>query len=59
MICNRDRAIKHLDLCVMGSEGLRICQQCEIELVHHIQSMMRIATTAKMEGFKQARKKDA
>ena len=39
-ICHKDRNTKHLDLCVIGSEGVNVCKTCEIVLCHTIEMMM-------------------
>ena len=52
MICDSDRDIRHINLYVVGSEGLSICHVCEMALVAHIHQMKAVGGRAKLLVYK-------
>ena len=55
-ICTDVDNVKHLDLCIVESEGLNVCLECELRLVGYIREMKSLVTKAKMLGIKIGRK---
>lgn len=47
--------IRNINLYIIGSEGLNICHECEMQIVESIRSMIRTATKCWMLGYKAAK----
>jgi len=47
-ICEKETRVKHINLYVSGSEGLYVCQSCEIDIVALIRCLMNVALRGKM-----------
>ena len=56
MICYSDKDTRHINLHIMGSEGLDICHDCEMRLVSIIRHMMSLSTTGRKIGYKHGKK---
>lgn len=50
----RDK-FKHFDLCVIGSEGVVLCHDCEIMLIEHLRNIRRISSRVKMRTYKRSK----
>lgn len=56
-VCGRHLPdVRYLDLYVVGSEGLEICHDCEMDLVSHIRAMMGVAARVRVDATIQARR---
>ena len=55
LICQENTETKFLPIYVIGSEGINICQNCEMSLIRHITEQMRVATISRKIGFKNAK----
>ena len=56
MVCNRkDIDIRNINLYVIGSEGLNVCEQCEMRLVEFVRGLRSLATTNYLQGYKDAK----
>ena len=47
--------IRNINLYVIGSEGLNVCHDCEVQIVEFCRSMIRTATKARMAGYRAAK----
>ena len=56
-ICQRKGPTRYLPLYITGSEGLDVCPDCEIDLVHHVRALMYLAGVARKSGQEQAIRK--
>ena len=53
MMCLKDKEkIKYIDLYVIGSEGLHICHDCEMELVGFVREKRGEAGKKKLNDYK-------
>ena len=48
-ICDKERETKYIDLFVIGSEGTRLCHDCEMRVVEFIRSQMSVALQQRIE----------
>ena len=46
-----DVVVRHVNLFVMGSEGITICHECEMMLVNCVHNMMSLGARSKMARF--------
>lgn len=55
-ICRKsvDR-VKNLDLYAFGSEGVNVCQQCELSLVEFIRALGHACLRAHLQGYRAAK----
>ena len=44
--------VRNINLYVIGSEGLNVCHDCEMQIVEFCRSMIRTATKARMAGYR-------
>ena len=51
MICHETTNVRHINLYVIGSEGLRCCKTCEDRLLEFVRKMMREAGRARKAKF--------
>lgn len=52
-ICEKSNTeCRNIDLYVTGSEGLTICHDCEMALVYHVRSLMRVAAEVRLSVYK-------
>lgn len=51
-ICGRNGETRHLPIYVTGSEGVDVCQACEIDIVNFIRSMMSTSARTKLALIK-------
>jgi hypothetical protein len=51
-LCRAPGGTRHLDLYVIGSEGIRVCHDCEMILVRFCESLKGVAGRAEKKGFK-------
>uniref|UniRef100_A0A6M3LD36 Uncharacterized protein n=1 Tax=viral metagenome TaxID=1070528 RepID=A0A6M3LD36_9ZZZZ len=56
IICKEKGPIRNVNLYVIGSEGLDVCHNCEMELVHFARSLMDMASKSFKLGWIRARK---
>jgi ribosome-binding protein aMBF1 (putative translation factor) len=47
--------VRNINLYVIGSEGLNVCHDCEMQLVEAARAMIRTATKCRMIGYKAAK----
>lgn len=52
MICGELKSCRHVNLYVIGSEGLVVCHTCEMEVVSFVQIVKRIGAIGKRTGYK-------
>lgn len=57
MICGEDKSIRHIDLYVFGSEGLRACHDCEMKLVEFVKNLSVKTLHEKLDLLKTRLKK--
>lgn len=57
-ICGNEEEVKHFDLYVFGSEGIKICKCCELALVKFVRSLTLTHTRIRINQFKNMRKKE-
>ena len=50
-ICNSDDHVSHLDLYIIGSEGVYVCLPCRIVLSDLVRGMMQVATKSRKYGY--------
>ena len=56
-ICTDEVELVHfIALYITGSEGLYICNECEMRLVNHVRGMKSLVAKAKMLGVKIGRR---
>jgi hypothetical protein len=48
--------VRNINLYVIGSEGLNVCHDCEMQIVEFCRSMIRTATKARMAGYRACKK---
>ena len=51
-ICGESGWIRNVNLYYLGSEGLDLCEICEMNLVEHVRGMVLIAGIARKAGYK-------
>lgn len=51
-ICGEKDTVRRINLYYSGSEGLMICETCEMNLVEHVRGMVLIAGIARKAGYK-------
>lgn len=49
VICDSDQGVKHYSLYVNGSEGIVLCESCQMGVVEYIRQMQRVASRAKKQ----------
>jgi hypothetical protein len=58
MLCgNEDEPTRYIDLYIIGSEGLRICHKCEMELVEFARNLRSKNMRTRWEKAKEERNK--
>jgi len=50
-ICGGCCSVRNINLYVVGSEGLWICEMCEMTVVEHVRGMILIAGIARKIGY--------
>lgn len=55
MCCMELVPVRYIDLYVIGSEGLRICHFCEMNLVEHVRNVMEVSSRAMRSSMIQAK----
>jgi len=55
-ICTEVEEVKHITLYITGSEGLDICNGCEMRLVSYIRDMKSLVAKTKLLGVKIGRR---
>lgn len=53
-LCGHDKDCKHLELYVIGSEGVFACLSCRITLTHVAKGILTAASVARRNGYKAA-----
>ena len=48
MVCGKRAHTRYIDLYVVGSEGLHICSDCEMQIDNYVMSMIQFAGRVKM-----------
>lgn len=56
MICGGCENVRNVNLYIVGSEGLNICHECEMDLLTHIRSMRIAVNRGKIIIIQQQRK---
>lgn len=51
-VCGEKDTVRRINLYYSGSEGLMICETCEMNLVEHVRGMVLIAGIARKAGYK-------
>ena len=51
-ICGGLEQLRHVNLYVVGSEGLNLCHECEMKIVEHVRSLVSLEGKARMLGHK-------
>lgn len=51
-ICHSVENIRNIDIYIIGSEGLDICHDCEMQIVEYIRQMMRLASISRKNVYK-------
>lgn len=54
-MCLNDRDIRNIDLYVFGSEGLNVCQSCELSIVEYVRTVASSAGQARLERWRRER----
>lgn len=54
--CCGSQPSRHVNLYTSGSEGVMLCCRCNIAVTNMVQAMIGIGGTAKMAGFKMAKR---
>ena len=49
-----DEDVRHLDLYIIGSEGIDACVQCRAALSDAARHLMHVASKCRMQGYKAA-----
>lgn len=56
MICLADsEPVRHINLYVIGSEGLDVCHHCEMQLVEHVRGLRSLASHVKITAMRKDR----
>jgi len=55
-ICTSKEEIRHINLYIIGSEGVYLCYGCEMVVVKFIRSLQQISTKATIESHKRIKK---
>ena len=58
IICKGKGPIRNINLYVIGSEGLDVCHNCEMELVHFARSLMGMASKSFKLGWMRSREEN-
>ena len=56
MVCRETREVRGVDLYINGSEGLRVCHPCEMEVLELIRNKMRERGIERKEEFKKRKR---
>ena len=51
-ICHVIEECRHVNLYVVGSEGLMLCHECEMRIVEYVRGMVSLTSKAKMAGYR-------
>lgn len=51
-VCGEKDLVRSINLYYSGSEGLTVCETCEMNLVEHVRGMVLIAGIARKAGYK-------
>ena len=51
IIVENDKA-RHHDIYVIGSEGIWLCYECEMNVVNYLRAMQHIASRSKLDAYK-------
>lgn len=54
-ICGEKAWVRNINLYYLGSEGLTVCEICEMNLIEHIRGMVLIAGIARKSGYRACR----
>ncbi len=57
MICESKEPTRHIELYIVGSEGLDVCHACEMIIVGYIRTLKGVNDMARMHGYRLAIKK--
>lgn len=52
MICSSDEPARYIDFYIIGSEGLRVCHSCEMEIVEFIRNLRHDKLDKKFQDAK-------
>jgi hypothetical protein len=55
MLCLKDAEVRHINLYIIGSEGLNACHSCEMKLVEFARNLMAKNGRLKMKIAKKLR----
>lgn len=58
MMCHNEREVRNISLYVIGSEGLTVCHECEMEIVEYIRGVMTERTRMRIAKFKAEKRKE-
>jgi len=56
-ICDSEKETRHYSLYVNGSEGVNLCQVCQISVCKYIRDMQNLYFKGKRDTYKQMRKR--
>jgi hypothetical protein len=56
-ICSCTRDVRHHDLYIIGSEGVRLCHDCEMGVLNYLRSLCSTATRSRLEIIKENRRR--
>jgi hypothetical protein len=51
MLCGEEEGVRHIDLYVIGSEGLWVCHACEMKVVEYVRGLMHQRLEAKIQAY--------
>jgi hypothetical protein len=55
MLCQSEAEVRHINLYIIGSEGLNACHSCEMKLVEFARKLMSENGRLKLEAAKRKR----
>ena len=55
MMCGCDKPTRYIDLYIIGSEGLRVCHSCEMEIVEFCRKLRSDNFKERFEKLKKER----
>jgi hypothetical protein len=56
MVCLEKKTVRHVNLYIIGSEGLDICSVCDLKIREFIADCRRKAQSKKLESAKRKRR---
>lgn len=54
-ICHSENQVRNLNLYVNGSEGIDLCQECQMRIIKYIRELQNLASIARKHGYLKAK----